>query len=197
MSMSNSGICPILRRRTNKPATKYKTHMKGTSFPATEPIRLIPPMMTHPTMTASKMPIANVSGLKFSVFSISDTPGISKYCVVTAATFHAWNILPPVIAESTRVKQKIPPIVAPSLPPAFLNRLSTTYMGPPCGLSGSEVSRVSIDCVTSVIFNAMPRNPITHIQKTAPGPPMATARATPAIFPRPTVADSAADNAWK
>ena len=54
-----------------------------------------------------------------------------------------------------------------------------------------------MDWVTSVILRAMPRMPMTHIQKTAPGPPSATATATPAMLPRPTVADSAAESAWK
>ena len=171
--------------------------MKGTSFPATEPIRLIPPMMTMPTMIARAIPIANVSGLNPSLFSISERPGTSKYCVVTAATFHAWNMLPPVIADKISVTQKMPPMVAPSRPPAFLNRLSTTYIGPPWGLSGSERSRLNMDCVTSVILSAMPRSPMTHIQKTAPGPPNAIASATPAMLPRPMVAESAAESAWK
>jgi len=35
-----------------------------------------------------------------------------------------------------------------------------------------------------------------HIQNTAPGPPMATAPATPAMFPVPTVAARAVQSAW-
>ncbi len=54
-----------------------------------------------------------------------------------------------------------------------------------------------MDRVTSVIFNAMPKKPTTHIQNTAPGPPSAMASATPPMLPRPTVADSAAESAWK
>jgi hypothetical protein len=46
-------------------------------------------------------------------------------------------------------------------------------------------------------FRAIPNTPATHIQKMAPGPPSDTATATPAIFPRPIVADNAAHNAWK
>ena len=41
----------------------------------------------------------------------------------------------------------------------------------------------------------MPTNPMTHIQKIAPGPPSAIAVATPAIFPVPTVADMAVNKA--
>jgi len=43
----------------------------------------------------------------------------------------------------------------------------------------------------------MPRAPATIIQNTAPGPPMPTATATPAMLPRPTVAERAAESAWK
>jgi len=51
--------------------------------------------------------------------------------------------------------------------------------------------------VHSANFELMPRKPANTIQKTAPGPPIPTATATPAMLPRPTVAESAADNAWK
>ncbi len=49
----------------------------------------------------------------------------------------------------------------------------------------------------SANFELMPRKPATTIQKTAPGPPTPTANATPAMLPSPTVAESAADSAWK
>ena len=45
--------------------------------------------------------------------------------------------------------------------------------------------------VHSVNFEDIPRNPTSIIQKVAPGPPVPIAMATPAIFPRPTVADRA------
>ena len=43
----------------------------------------------------------------------------------------------------------------------------------------------------------MPKNAATHIQNTAPGPPMTSAAATPAILPVPTVAASAVHMAAK
>ena len=51
--------------------------------------------------------------------------------------------------------------------------------------------------VTSVVLRAMPAMPIIHIQKIAPGPPKAIATATPPMFPNPTVAERAAERAWK
>ena len=43
----------------------------------------------------------------------------------------------------------------------------------------------------------MPKRPATIIQKVAPGPPILTAIATPAMLPTPTVPDKAAVSAWK
>ncbi len=43
----------------------------------------------------------------------------------------------------------------------------------------------------------MPKSPVTHIQKRAPGPPAAMAVATPAMLPMPTVAARAVMRAWK
>ena len=51
--------------------------------------------------------------------------------------------------------------------------------------------------VTSEYLVAMPSPAVTHIQKSAPGPPQWIARATPAMLPMPTVADSAVVSAWK
>ncbi len=46
-------------------------------------------------------------------------------------------------------------------------------------------------------MSPMPKMAVTHIQNTAPGPPMAMATPTPAMFPVPMVADRAALRAWK
>ncbi len=43
----------------------------------------------------------------------------------------------------------------------------------------------------------MPSRPQTIIQKVAPGPPMVTAMATPAMLPSPTVPETAEVRAWK
>ena len=43
---------------------------------------------------------------------------------------------------------------------------------------------------------AAPRKAITHIQKTAPGPPKVIAVATPAMLPMPTRPDRDIANAW-
>ena len=60
------------------------------------------------------------------------------------ATFHDWNMLPPVIAEMISVMQKVTPrIFARPLktPPLAPRVRSITHIAPPWGLSGSLVSR--------------------------------------------------------
>ena len=57
------------------------------------------------------------------------------------------------------------------------------------------VSRYFWPSVHSVNFDDMPRNPAMIIQKIAPGPPRLTAMATPAMLPKPTVAESAEESA--
>ena len=51
--------------------------------------------------------------------------------------------------------------------------------------------------VHSANLSDMPIRPATIIQKVAPGPPIETATATPAMLPSPTVPDSAVASAWK
>ncbi len=45
--------------------------------------------------------------------------------------------------------------------------------------------------------DALPKNAINHIQKIAPGPPIAIAVATPTMFPVPTRPEIAKEKAWK
>tara|TARA_B100000959_G_scaffold118601_1_gene124671 strand:- start:8891 stop:9076 length:186 start_codon:yes stop_codon:yes gene_type:complete len=54
-----------------------------------------------------------------------------------------------------------------------------------------------MDKVTSINFIDIPKIAITHIQNIAPGPPNVIAKATPLIFPKPTVPDRAVERAWK
>jgi len=160
--------------------------MAGTSLPATEPIRLIPPMITIPTMIAMMIPVA-----------ILGTP---KYPSVRPATLHDWNMFPPVKAEIMSVMQKKKPTILASgfqNPPFLPMTFSTTHIAPPWGLSASSVFRYIMVSVISTVLRAMPKNPTIHIQRSAPGPPAPIASATPPMLPRPTVAESAAESAWK
>ena len=64
-------------------------------------------------------------------------------------------------------------------------------MGPPEMLPSGFSLRYSCASVQLLNLAVMPNMAITHIQNTAPGPPAWIAMATPAILPRPTVAESA------
>ena len=79
----------------------------------------------------------------------------------------------------------------------FLKPISATHIGPPCGLSGLSIFRYNMESVTSMSFIDIPNIAIIHIQKIAPGPPSVIARATPLMFPSPTVPDKAVVSAWK
>jgi hypothetical protein len=64
-------------------------------------------------------------------------------------------------------------------------------MGPPITVPSGSVPRYFWPSVHSVNFAVMPSRPAQIIQNVAPGPPVDTAMATPAMLPRPTVAESA------
>ncbi len=51
--------------------------------------------------------------------------------------------------------------------------------------------------VHSANLLVIPHSPSTIIRKAAPGPPLLTAMATPAMLPNPTVPDTAEASAWK
>ena len=70
-------------------------------------------------------------------------------------------------------------------------------MGPPETEPSPCTRRYCTASVHSANLSAMPKNAVTHIQNSAPGPPMRIAIATPAMLPMPTVAERAVVNAWK
>ena len=70
-----------------------------------------------------------------------------------------------------------------------------TYIGPPCISPAESFPLYIIAKVQVKYFVTTPTNALTHIQKTAPGPPTFMAIATPAILPIPTVAAKAVDKA--
>ena len=69
-------------------------------------------------------------------------------------------------------------------------------MGPPTRLPLASTSRKLTASTPSEYLVAVPTMAVIHIQKTAPGPPMAIAAATPAILPVPMVEDRAVIKAW-
>jgi hypothetical protein len=206
------------------PAT-YTTHMPGTSVEATCPIRLMPPMMTSATRIDTTTADAVVGMRKF-LLSTSATfqpwymlPPPKELSTVAMAK-HTANTLktiqpafPRDRSGSTRARCMYhmgPPRTSPrawaTAPGAgggspgysrVRDSVSASIRSGALGSGTSRVSRYMTARVHSMNLRAMPKNPTTHIQNTAPGPPTETATATPAILPSPMVADSAAHNAWK
>ncbi len=68
---------------------------------------------------------------------------------------------------------------------------SSAYMGPPAMVPCGVRMRYFTASTASPYLVAMPKTPVNHIQSTAPGPPAATAVATPTMLPVPMVAASA------
>ena len=66
-----------------------------------------------------------------------------------------------------------------------------TYMGPPAMVPSLFVVRYLTDKRASAYLVEIPKTPVSHIHKTAPGPPAATAVATPTMLPVPIVAAKA------
>ena len=64
-------------------------------------------------------------------------------------------------------------------------------------MPSGATSRYLTASVPSAYFVAMPKNAATSIQKSAPGPPVPIAVATPTMLPVPIVAESAVQSAPK
>ena len=72
---------------------------------------------------------------------------------------------------------------------------SNVYIGPPCISPLSDFTLYFMASNASEYFVEMPKTPVSQHQKTAPGPPNATAVATPMMFPVPIVAARAVASA--
>ena len=68
---------------------------------------------------------------------------------------------------------------------------SRAYIAPPIIVPFSLLTRYLIAINVSAYFVAMPKIPVSHIQRTEPGPPMAIAVPTPMMLPVPIVEESA------
>jgi len=72
-----------------------------------------------------------------------------------------------------------------------------TYIGPPAKCPLCVLILYLMESTASAYLVAIPNTPVSHIHRTAPGPPRAMAVATPTIFPVPIVAASAVVSAPK
>ncbi len=71
------------------------------------------------------------------------------------------------------------------------------YIGPPSIVPSAVRTRYRTASSASLYLVAVPSTPVSHIQKTAPGPPRLTAVATPTMLPVPMVAANAVVSAAK
>ena len=112
-----------------------------------------------------------------SIESVRAAPAISAPCTA----------LPMPKAASVPNRAKMRARGMKRLPRPFL----MVYIGPPSHCPSAPRSRKRTASVTSANFVAMPSMAVSQSQKSVPGPPRAIARATPAMFPVPTVPASA------
>ena len=75
--------------------------------------------------------------------------------------------------------------------------LSRAYMGPPIRPPSFPFTLYLIARIASPYLEAIPKQPVSHTQNTAPGPPDAIAVATPTMLPVPMVAANAVASAPK
>ncbi len=155
--------------------------MKGTRTSQKRAIHLMPPMRTSPVAAAMMIPQVMRMG-------ISAVPS-GKRSITLLVTALAWNMLPMPKAATTVKRAK-------RTPSHFMFRpRSRTYIGPPDISPRSFLTRNCTERRASAYLVAMPKTPVIHIQKMAPGPPAVTATATPTMLPAPTVAARAVESA--
>ena len=168
--------CQLIARITMQPP-KYATAMNGTSFSATLEMDFTPPKITSATAMAITSAIAQ-----------SGTPGkLDSMMPVIAADCTAEPV--PMVAITAKAANATAPILAHqgTLPSERLNARSHAYIAPPSISPLWSFTRYLTDANTSQYLVAMPNTPVSHIQKTAPGPPAIMAVATPTMDPVPMV----------
>ena len=134
----------------------------------------MPPMTTHETMAQMTRPMTSRSVAVFWT-------GVKNSVVTDSVSWLAC------ITQSVPIRPKQEKKTASGF--HFRPSPSTIiYIGPPCVSPASSFPLYITATVPSKNLVAIPTTALTHIQKMAPGPPMDSATATPAMLPMPTVA---------
>src|SRR6185503_11645651 len=142
--------------------------MNGTSASQTFAMDWMPPRITTAVRTVMMAP---------------DTQGDTCQVSLTMAAIEFACTMQPMPKAATAVRQ------AKIMPSHFACRpRSSTYMGPPAMVPLAVTIRYFTESTASAYLVAIPNTPVSHIQSTAPGPPAATAVATPTMLPVPMVA---------
>ena len=173
--------------------------MNGTITVATRAMRLMPPSITTPTIRAMAQPKSRRYTRTLS--SPSQPPRAVAKPLVSIAS----GVVKVVIRASVNwlafIMHRVPKRPATAKKRAsgvhFLPRpCSIMCIGPPWGAPVSSRPLYIMASTPSWYFVAMPTSALTHIQNIAPGPPMTSAMATPAMLPNPTVAATTEARAW-
>ena len=105
-------------------------------------------------------------------------------------------MLPPPKLAKMHITANTMESTRPSGPrPNSFNPTCRYCIGPPSTVPSGLTVRYIWPSVHSTNLLVMPNRPQANIQKNAPGPPSVMAIVTPAMFPRPTVADRADERA--
>lgn len=142
--------------------------MVGTSFSQAAAMVRIPPRMIAPAAAATSAPSSH-----------SGNPVPS--CTVRQMALDC--IIAPVPAAA-----KIPITAKHFAIPRQCSTSLSTYMAPPASSPSFRFLRYRRHTSDSAYRVAIPKTPVSQHQNTAPGPPNATAVATPMIFPVPIAA---------
>ncbi len=145
--------------------------MNGTSLSHTAAIFVTPPRMTKAVSPVMTRPVIH-GEMPIDCWARAE---IELACVML-----------PMPKAATAVS------AANSTPSGLLPRpRSSAYIGPPAIMPFGSLTRNFTASTASAYLVATPKTPVSHIHSTAPGPPAATAVATPTMLPVPIVAASA------
>ena len=149
----------------------YSSAMKGTSTVHTLAMAFTPPKITKAVSRQTVKPIIQAG-----------TPNVS--CASRAIELAC--TVQPIPNEAKAVK------MANRMPNHFMPKpRSKAYIGPPSILPSAVFTRYFTASSPSAYFVDIPKIPVNQHHSTAPGPPRATAVATPTMLPVPMVAASA------
>ena len=141
--------------------------MSGTRRPATAPMRFTPPSRMRARNRSRTRPVTQVGTEK-------------DLSMLTAMALTCTRLPMPKQAMKPKMAKQVPSHFHFG-PRPFLMK----YMAPPTQRPAGVFSRYFTARMISENLVIMPTRAVTHIQKRAPGPPMAIAVATPTMLPVP------------
>ena len=148
------GSWSMCRMMTIREMRTYITAMAGTTLPATAPMRFTPPMRTAPASRKTATAVNHV--------------GMERLACMASPMELPCTIAPVPIQATMPNSAKHEPSHIHLGPSPFLMK----YMAPPTQFPAGVFSRKCTERSTSLNLVAIPTRAVTHIQNSAPGPPM-------------------------